>query len=203
MDNFDLKKFLVENRLTTNSRLQEDEVPVADPVADKDAEQGLKAALASIKQGISSIKPLEQDGKLDESLTLGLIVGAPGLLSLLGTGVNVVSGIFQKDKKSGTTVGNALKKWGHALEDGYLGVIGAALKVAAPSAYEGQDVLDKTSKLYDHAHLLYAALLAACAYSSGLDAVKAHSIIAKGLEGGLSAFKTAEVGILAQKIAAA
>ena len=39
--------------------------------------------------------------EIDEALglTLGLVASSPGLLSLLGKGVNAVSSIFQKDKK--------------------------------------------------------------------------------------------------------
>jgi hypothetical protein len=203
MDNFDLKKFLVENKLTANSRIQEDRVPTADPVADQDAKQGLHGALALLKQGVSSIQVSPKDGELDESLTLGLVVGAPGLISLLGKGVNGISSLFQKDKKSGTVVGNALKKFGHTLEEAYIGVIGTILQKAFPKTYAGQDVQDTASALHDTAHAIYAAMLAAAAVSSGMQALEAHTLIGKTLEGGLSAFKTSEVVGLAQKIAAA
>ena len=201
MDNFDLKKFLVENRLTPNSRLEE-EVPVADPEAEQDAKQGLNGALALLQQGTSTIKPSPKDGELAESMTLGLIVGAPGIISLLGTGVNGMSSLFQKDKKSGTVVGNALKKFGHSLEHKYIDVIGGMVKVAFPKRYGEQDANDNSTELYKVAHGIYAAMLVAAAVSSGAEALEAHNLIAKGLEGGLSAFKSAEVVALAQKIAA-
>ena len=115
----------------------------------------------------------------------------------------MISSFFQKDGKKGTVVGNALKKWGHALEESYLGIIGAMLVKAFPTAYEGQDVHDKTTPLYDAAHTIYAGILAAAAVTSGMGAVEAHSVIATGLEGGLAAFKSAEVADLAKKIVAA
>jgi len=202
MDNFDLKKFLVENKLTANSRLEEEETPVADPEAEQDAKQGLNGALALLQQGTSTIKPSPKDGELAESMTLGLIVGAPGIISLLGKGVNGMSSLFQKDKKSGTVVGNALKKFGHSLEHKYIDVIGGMVKVAFPKRYGEQDANDKSTELYKVAHGIYAAMLVAAAVSSGAEAVEAHNLIAKGLEGGLSAFKSAEVVGLAQKIAA-
>jgi len=202
MDNFDLKKFLVENKLTANSRLEEEETPVADPEADQDAKQGLNGALALLQQGTSTIKPSPKDGELDESMTLGLIVGAPGIISLLGKGVNGMSSLFQKDKKSGTVVGNALKKFGHSLEHKYIEVIGGMVKVAFPKRYGQQDANDNSTELYKVAHGVYAAMLVAAAVSSGAEALEAHNLIAKGLEGGLSAFKSAEVVALAQKIAA-
>lgn len=210
MDNFDLKKFLVENKLTANSRILEAEVapgqqnaaPQADPEADQDAKQGLNGALALLQQGASTIQVSPKDGELDESMTLGLIVGAPGIISLLGKGVNGMSSLFQKDKKSGTVVGNALKKFGHSLEHKYIDVIGGMIKAAFPKRYGQQDAHDETSELYKVAHGVYAAMLVAAAASSGLEAAKAHSIIGSGLEGGLSAFKSSEVVGLANKIAA-
>lgn len=202
MDNFDLKKFLVENKLTYNSRIEEEETPVADPEAEQDAKQGLNGALALLQQGTSTIKPSPKDGELAESMTLGLVVGAPGIISLLGKGVNGMSSLFQKDKKSGTVVGNALKKFGHSLEHKYIDVIGGMVKVAFPKRYGEQDANDKSTELYKVAHGIYAAMLVAAAVSSGAEAVEAHNLISKGLEGGLSAFKSAEVVGLAQKIAA-
>jgi hypothetical protein len=175
-----------------------------DPVADKDAQVGLKQALSMLQSGEDSIKPSPQDGKVDEAagLALGLVAGAPGLVSLLGKGVNVISGVFQKDKKQGTVVGNALKKWGHQLEETYLKVIGDILMKAFPKTYAGQSITDKNSSLYKTAHGVYAAMLAAAAISSGIGAAQAHSTVVAGLEGGLTAFKTSEVVSLAQKIAA-
>ena len=176
----------------------------SDPEAEKDAQIGLKQALSILQSGEDSIKPSPQDGKVDEAvgLTLGLIAGAPGLIGLLGKGVNAVSSIFQKDKKQGTVVGNALKKWGHELEDLYIAAIGDILKKAFPSTYANQDVKNQTSPLYKAAHGIYAALLTAAAFSSGIGAAEAHSAVVSGLEGGLTAFKSSEVIALAKKIAA-
>jgi len=175
-----------------------------DPVAEKDAQIALKQALSMLRSGENNIKPSPQDGKMQEAagLALGLVAGAPGLISLLGKGVNAISGVFQKDKKQGTVVGNALKKWGHQLEETYLKVIGEILIKAFPKTYTGQKVTDHNSALYKTAHGVYAAMLAAAAISSGLGAAQAHSTVAAGLEGGLTAFKSSEVISLAQKIAA-
>jgi hypothetical protein len=185
--------------------ITENEESQTDPIAEKDAEQGLKQALAALKAEVNSIKPSPQDKEIKEgvALTLGLIASAPGLINALGKGVNKISSWFQKDKKKGTVVGNALKHWGHDLEEAYLGIIGDMLKKAFPSTYGIQDVNDKTSALYDAAHGLYAALLIGAAVASGTGAMEAHNIIAAGLEGGLGSFKTAEVISLAKKIVAA
>ena len=175
-----------------------------DPSADKNAEQGLKQALSALKSGVNSIKPSPQDKEIKEgvALTLGLIAGAPGLINTLGKAVNFISKPFQKDGKKGTVVGNALKHWGHELEEAYIGIIGDMLKKAFPSTYGSQEVSDKSSALYDAAHGLYAAILIGAAITSGTGAMEAHNTIVAGLEGGLGAFKTKEVIDLAQKIAA-
>jgi hypothetical protein len=195
----------VVNEALEKFRTDEAEAAQTDPAAEKDAEQGLKQALAVLKSGASTVKPSPQDGQIDEALglTLGLIAGAPGLISLLGKTVNTVSSVFQKDKKKGTVVGNALKHFGHDLEGYYLGAIGEVLKKAFPKLYGQQDVKDHTSELYKAAHWVYASILAVAAIGSGLGAAQAHSTTAVGLEGGLSAFKSSEVLALAQKIAPA
>jgi hypothetical protein len=113
-----------------------------------------------------------------------------------------ISSFFQKDKQQGTKVGNALKHWGHELEEAYIGAIADILKVAFPKSFGNQDVKDQTSQLYDASHNVYAAILLAAAISSGFGAAEASNTILSGLEGGLSAFKTAEVVALAQKVAA-
>jgi len=184
--------------------ITENEESQTDSVAEKDAEQGLKQALAALKAEVNSIKPSPQDKEIKEglALTLGLIAGAPGLINALGKGVNKISSWFQKDKKKGTVVGNALKKWGHQLEENYITIIGTILQKSFPSAYSGQDVHDKSTALYDAAHGVYAAILAGAAISSGLGALEAHSTISAGLEGGAAAFKSSEVADLARKIAA-
>ncbi len=175
-----------------------------DPVANKDAEQGLKSALSILQSGVNSVKPSSEDGKIDEAagLVLGLVASAPGLINLAGKAVNSIASIFQKDKKKGTVVGNALKHWGHELEDAYIAAIADILKKIYPKSFGNESVEDKTSALYDAAHSIYAAILAAAAITSGMGAMDAHSLIAKGLEGGLSAFKTSEIVTLAKKIAA-
>jgi hypothetical protein len=184
--------------------ITEAETTSVDPVADKDAEQGLKLALNMLKSGADTVQPSPKDGKVDEAagLVLGLIAGAPGLINLAGKAVNGISAIFQKDKKQGTVVGNALKKWGHQLEDAYIGAIADVLKTIYPQTFENQTIEDKSSPLYDAAHNIYAGILVAAAISSGMGAIDAHNLIVKGLEGGLAAFKTSEIATIAQKVAA-
>jgi hypothetical protein len=201
MKKSDLKQIIKEEIYKV---LKESE-PITDSKTEKNIELGLKKALSILKAEANSIKPSPKDGEIKEGigLTLGLIAGAPGLINALGKGVNYVSSFFQKDGKKGTVVGNALKKWGHQLEDAYIGIIGDMIKKAFPETYGSQDVHDKTTALYDAAHGVYASILVAAAISSGMGALEAHNAIVSGLEGGLAAFKGTEITGLASKIAAA
>ena len=191
-------------RLQQLAGINEVETTPADPAAEKDAQAGLKQALSILQSGENSVKPSPQDGKVDEGigLTLGLIAGAPGLINLLGKSVNAVSSIFQKDKKKGTVVGNALKDFGHELEGYYISALGDVLKTLFPKTYENQNVKDTNSSLHKAAHALYGTILAAAAISSGVGAAEAQNIITSVGESGLSAFKASEVIALAKKVAA-
>jgi hypothetical protein len=214
MDNFDLKKFLVENKLTANSRMLNEEAG--------NLEKGLEQLLASAAQNIESqsqkVQPSKQDGELNEIgiLTVGaLLAGAPGLLNLLGKVADGIGGFFSSgfkqgggikqmsDHEKGTVVGNALKNAGHKLEHKYIDSIGGWLQAAFPKRYTNQDVHDKTTKLFDDAHKIYAGLLVGGAVVSGVDAVHAVGSVIGGLEGGATALKAKEVIDIAQKIAAA
>ena len=171
-----------------------------------------------IESQSQKVQPSKQDGELNEIgvLTIGaLLAGAPGLLVLLGKVANGIgdffSGGFRKeggikqmsDHEKGTTIGNALQKAGHKLEHKYLDSIGGWLQASFPKTYTGQDVHDKTTKLYDDAHKIYAGLLVGGAVVSGVDAVHAVGSVIGGLEGGATALKAKEVIDIAQKIAAA
>ena len=212
MDNFDLKKFLVENKLTYNSKLNEN------ANLEKGLEQILNSAAQSIESQSQKVQPSNQDGELNEIglLTVGaLLAGAPGLLNLLGKVANGIGDFFaggfkeeggfkqMSDHEKGTVVGNALIKAGHNLEHKYLDSIGGWLQAAFPKRYTGQNVQNKGSKLFDDAHKIYAGLLVGGAIVSGADAVNAVGTVIGGLEGGATALKAKEVVDIAQKIAAA
>ena len=187
----------------------------------QDLEAELKQLASQLKSAAANAKPSPKDGELDEVfLTLAsIIVGAPGLMSFLGKAADGIadvlkkgtdSAVFKSDtyKKGGSTnippsIGNGLRKAGHALEEIYLESLGGWLKAAFPKAYGSQDVKDKTSKLYDTAHAIYAGLLVAGAVAAGVEAVSATYTVVKGLEGGAAALKTKEIVDIAQKIVAA
>jgi len=176
-------------------------------LSEVDVEDEMFAAMKSVANmidtGADKVKPSTKDGQLQEvgALTLGaLVTGAPGLLSVLGKGANLIGKVFGKNKNK---VGEFLKKKGHQLEEYYLESIGGWLKSAYPSKYNDQDPLDKTTPLYDAAHKIYGSLLIGAALVSGYEAGQASGIVQKGVEGGLALLKGKEVIDIAQKIAAA
>lgn len=172
--------------------------------AEQAIEKGLTDFLGDLKSASSTTKPSPKDGEIQEGiLTIGaLVAGAPGLLNLLGKGADLIGKYFSQGTITSTKVGSVLQKAGHKLEHKYIEGIAALLKKAYPKKYTNQDPFDEKSELYDMAHGIYAAILAAAAIGSGVEAGSAVSTIVKALEGGAAAFKTAEVAQLAQKIAA-
>ena len=185
-------------------KLDEEETPIT-PEAEENAEEGLKKALSSLKSSINSVKPSPKDKELNEiepiSLTAGLVASAPGLMSILGNLVNIISSPFLKDKQTGTIVGNALVKAGHELEDDYLRFIANLLKKGFPSTYPME--YEKNNALGKAAKGIYITILTAAGINAAMSATTAHSLIVKGIEGGLSAMKGAEAIELASYLAKA
>jgi hypothetical protein len=169
---------------------------------EKNVEAGLEKLLKTIDSAKQNVKPSPKDGELNELiLTLGaLVAGAPGLLNLLGKAVTGVVNLYSLDKVDHTALGDALQKAGRKLEHKYIESIAGWLQLAFPKKFKGQDPHDEKSDLYDKAHGIYAAVLTGAAIASGVEAYNAVSTIIKGIEGGLSAFKTAEVIGLAKNI---
>ena len=172
MDNFDLKKFLVENKLTVNSKLLEADSE-SEQITSSDVQQGLSNGLAILQQGAANAKPVESGDTLDESLLLGAILTAPSLLKVLGNAVNGISYIFQDKDADGTVVGDALVKWGDSWKDKYLEGIGGLLLGLFPEKFKGQDVNDKTSLLYKVSIGIYTAMLLGVTFTTGTPLIAA------------------------------
>jgi len=176
----------------------------AEANAEQAAEKGLEDFLGDIKSAASTIKLSPKDGQVKEGLItlFAITAGAPGLLNLLGKGADLIGQYFSQGNVNSTKIGSALQKAGHKLEHKYIEGIAFLLKKAYPKDFGNEDPFDETSSLYDAAHGIYAAILAAAAIGSGVEAYNAANLIIKGLEAGAAAFKSAEVVQLAQKIAA-
>ena len=175
-----------------------------------DAEKALQSSLSTLKSGLSQIKVSSKDKEaasqskeINEAIgwtVYNLVVGAPGLLSLLGRAVDFISSPFDKSN-DGTVVGRALKKASHKLEHAYLDIIGTALQKAYPTLYpDSMDVHNDGFPLHDAARKIYISLLVAGGIGAGLSAASAHSIIHKAVESAEIGMKAGEIKDLAQAI---
>lgn len=169
----------------------------SNPEADENAKEGLKKALDALKT--TKVQPSPKDKQLNEfepiSMTVGLLASAPGLIKGLGSAVNYLSQPFIKDKQKGTIVGNALKHFGHDLEDAYLKTIAELLKASFPQTF-GEMEYSPNNDLGKTAKKLYMGILVAAGISAGLSAANAHDLIVKGIEGGMAALKGSEAAEL-------
>ena len=178
-----------------------------------DAEKALQKSLATLKSGLSQVKispknkeAASKNKEVNEAIgwtIYNLVVGAPGLISLLGKAVDGVSNFFVLDKnQDGTLIGRALNKASHKLEHAYLDIIGLSLQKAYPDLYpKSMDVHNENFPLYDAARKIYISLLVAGGIGAGFSAASAHSLIHKAVEAGEIGMKSAEVANLAKAIA--
>ena len=215
MDTFDFKKYIADNPLLKENILSEEEIA-------QDISAELKKGLAALQSQVKSVKPSPKDEEVNEIGIVGissLIVGAPGLVKLLGNVANGVTDIIKKGtdsaifdkstyKKGGgknltqTKWGKAIINFGEKFEELYIDSISGWLQAAFPSKYKGQDPHNKETKLWEDAHKIYAGLLIAGAIGAGYEAVNAHNALMAGFEGGSAGLKGKEVVDLAKQIAA-
>ena len=190
MDNFDLKKYLTENRLL-REEMSEEEMT--------------KKLEASLKQVAGDAKALENEPvskknqELNEAVGLtiaALVVGAPGILKFLGKISQAIGWYFdvnkEKDGKKGNMVSRALEKAGNILHHFYVKLIAKGFAKAYPNLYD----TDKNKKIdatefrnaEEDAEKAYAGMLIAAAIATGWSAAHAASTVVAGL-------KAAEIGV--------
>jgi hypothetical protein len=174
---------------------------VTDKVEDK-----MDAFKNQLQSFAKTVKPSPKDKKLNEldpaTTIFTIVAGAPGLLSFLGKGADVIGSLFSGGKVKSTIIGKALQDAGHSLEHAYIDGIASILTGFYPETYANQNQHDKSSVLHDHCHAIYAAIVGAAALVSGMGALNTTGVVS-ALEAGASGIKTGEVLALAQKIAAA
>ena len=84
----------------------------------QEVEKGLLDMLGDLKSAVSTIKPSPKDGEINEigpGTIYALVVGAPGLINLLGKAVDGAANYFSSGAAGSTQVGQWLQKKGHAL----------------------------------------------------------------------------------------
>ena len=194
MNTFDYKKYVYDNPLLKEGGLEEN----------TDAEKAMLAAMTRVGKAIDAaedkVKPSPKDKEVNEvgALSVGAaIIGAPGLINMLGKGANLIGKAFGKDK---TKVGDFLKKKGDQLEEFYVNSLAGWLQAAYPNKYKGQDPKDGNSELHKAAEKAYAAMLVATAGVAGFDAATASNAVVSGVEGGMALLKGKEVAQIVGKL---
>jgi hypothetical protein len=185
-------------------RLQELAGIVTEANAEQAAAEGLEAFLGNLKSAANTIKPSEENTPTNEILgsIYAAIVGAPGIISLLGQGVDAITAYLTAGGVQKTSIGTALQKAGPLLEKRYIKTIALLLQKAYPGTYDGEDPFDITTNLHDATYTIYSGLLTGVAIGAGLTATSAANIVTKGLEVGSVGSKLAQVAQLAKKITA-
>ena len=187
MNTFDYKKYVYDNPLLKEGGLEEN----------TDPKKAMLTTMMAVGKAIDAaedkVKPSPKDKEVNEvgALSVGAaIIGAPGLVNILGKGANLIGKAFGKDK---TKVGEFLKEKGDQLEEFYVASLAGWLQAAYPNKYKGQDPKDQSSELHKAAEKAYAAMLVAAAGVAGFDAANAKNAIVSGVEGGMALLKGKEV----------
>ena len=198
MENFDLRKYLAENRLL-REEMSEEEMA--------------KKLEASLKQAAGDAKALENEPvskknqELNEAVGVtiaALVVGAPGILKVLGKISKAIGWVFglnkdKEDGKKGNMVSRALEKAGNKLHHFYVKLIAKGLTNAYPNLYD----IDKNKKIdatefrnaEKDAEKAYAGMLIAAAIATGWSVAHAASSV-------VAALKAAEIGVDIADVAA-
>ena len=194
MNTFDYRKYVYNNPLLTEGGLEENTDPK------KAMLTTMTAVAKAIDAAEDKVKPSPKDKEVNEvgALSVGAaIVGAPGLINILGKGANIIGKAFGKDKN---VVGEFLKEKGNQLEKFYVNSLAGWLQAAYPNKYKDQDPKDGNSELHKAAEKAYAAMLVAAAGVAGFDAASAKNAVVSGVEGGMALLKGKEVANIVSKL---
>ena len=194
MNTFDYRRYVYDNPLLKEGGLEEN----------TDPKKAMLTTMMAVGKAIDAaedkVKPSPKDKEVNEvgALSVGAaIIGAPGLVNILGKGANLIGKAFGKDK---TKVGEFLKEKGDQLEKFYVASLAGWLQAAYPNKYKGQDPKDQSSELHKAAEKAYAAMLVAAAGVAGFDAANAKNAIVSGVEGGMALLKGKEVAQIVGKL---
>ena len=123
-NNFDLKKFLVENKLTNNSRILEAETD------DSELDAAMQAGLSALKSGGDSLDEIteeEQPKELNESavaLVGSALLAAPKIIEWIAKGVGAIAKVFRsKDNPDDPAFVEKTVKFSHKWEKLYINAI--------------------------------------------------------------------------------
>jgi hypothetical protein len=200
MNTFDYRKYVYDNPLLKEGGLEENTDPK------KAMLTTMKAVGKALDAAEDKVKPSPKDKEVNEIGVLSIgaaLVGAPGLISALGKGANIIGKAFGKDKN---VVGEFFKEQGKNLEEYYLKSIAGWLHARYPNKYKGQwdeekeKPTSKNTELHKAAEKTYAAMLIAAAGVAGFDAASAKNAVVSGVEGGMALLKGKEVADIVSKL---
>ena len=187
-DTFDLRKYLSEGQLFENDQPSKEE-----------EEKIVKKFEALMKKGLATAANLKnepvskKDGEIKELLGVTiatLIIGAPGIIKVLGFLSQAVGWLFGANKGDGNWLSRKLKKAADWLHHKYIDGIKWGLLQAYPSRYNDDEKLAEKD-----AKKAYAAMLVAAMVATGISAVHAVNQVIQTLE-------IAHIGVDAADIAA-
>jgi hypothetical protein len=203
MDNFDLKKFLVENKLTSNSRLLEVDTE------DSELDAAMKAGLSALSSGGASLKEItdeEQPKQLNESVTAVIASGllaAPKIIEWLAKGIGAIAKLFRsKDNPDDPAFVQKTVKFAHKWESLYIKAIIWVVKKTkfVKDLWMTADGRVDEQKLIVVAKYLYAAILALAIGNAIGTVLGPGSALIKGIEGALGSVKAVEIIQIAAKV---
>ena len=200
-DIFDLKTFLIENKLTNNSRVLSEENN------DSEIDSAMKAGLDALTSGGESLNEMEDDEQsqeLNESIIALVgsgLLAAPKILEWIGKTIAFISKPFMKDKDE-NVVAEKIKHFAHKWEKLYIKAIIWTVKKTkfVKDIWMTKDGNIDEQKLLAVAKYIYAGILAIAMGNAIGTVLGPSSAILKSIEGALGGVKAVEIAQLASKI---
>jgi hypothetical protein len=202
-NNFDLKKFLVENKLTYNSRVEEN------TTEDSELDAAMKAGLSTLSSGEASLEKLtdkEQPKELNESAVFligSALLAAPKVIEWLAKAVGTISKFYStEDNPDDPAFIKKITHFAHKWEKLYLNVIiwGVKKTEFAKTLWTTQDNQVDEQKLVALAKILYAIILALAIGKAVGTILEPGSAILKSIEASLGGVKATEIAQIISKV---
>jgi hypothetical protein len=202
-NNFDLKKFLVENKLTNNSRLLEVDTE------DSELDAAMKAGLSALSSGGDSLDEIteeEQPKELNESVVALIgsgLLAAPKIIEWIAKAIGAISRFYSiKDNPEDPAFVKKIVHFTHKWEHLYIKTIIWVVKKTnflKKLWITGDGKIDE-QKLLVLAKYIYAAILATAIGNAVGTVLGPGSTLLKGIEGALGGVKAVEIVQIAAKV---
>jgi len=202
-NNFDLKKFLVENKLTNNSRILEAETD------DSELDAAMQAGLSALKSGGDSLDEIteeEQPKELNESAVVlvgSALLAAPKVIEWIAKAIGAIARFFKsKDNPEDPAFVQKVIKFTHKWEKVYINTIIWTVKktkFAKDLWMTGDNQVDE-QKLVVLAKIIYAIILSMAVANAIGTILGPGSALLKGIEGALGSVKAVEIVQIAAKV---